>query len=327
MRVAASTCASGALARSVFADQNLPQNVRVQVAEASAFSVLLYGAGIWSKLTNKQHKMLSAAQAKPLRRIAGCHKPPVEGAKWTSNEEVRRALGVPEVVIVIAMLRVKLAARMSLRAPRYVIAMAQSVGAASWRGQVIAGLSFMREALRPKLDSLGDPVSCVAQWEEFWISWPHQWKQLAKATLKWAAVEPQEAASLAVKCGLMATINAGHETDEELLCVQCGKVFPSSRALLAHQAVAHQRRRPARDFVVTRFCPVCKGDYRSRLRAMAHVERGSVLCRQALDSGQIPRADPQVVREADDRDAAARRKARADGTCVTAGLPYIKGRI
>ena len=69
----------------------------------------------------------------------------------------------------------------------------------------------------------------------------------------------------------------------------------------------------------------CGNDYRTRLRALEHVERGSAVCRQAVPGGGlglVP-ADPAVVAAADDADRIWRYQARTEGRSELAGPPAL----
>ena len=107
------------------------------------------------------------------------------------------------------------------------------------------------------------------------------------------------------------------------VCTVCGKQFASQRGLMCHGTHAHGRQRPSACFVVTSVCPGCGNDYRTRARAMEHVERGSVRCRLAVvegGMGLVPH-DPAVVAAADDADRMLRHQARKAGRSELAGPP------
>jgi hypothetical protein len=112
-------------------------------------------------------------------------------------------------------------------------------------------------------------------------------------------------------------------------CTECDKSFATRRGLMCHGTHAHARQRPAARFVVSSVCPGCGNDYRTRVRALEHVERGSVRCRAAvLDGGLglLPH-DPEVVAAADSADRILRRQARAAGRSELAGPPALLLRI
>jgi hypothetical protein len=104
------------------------------------------------------------------------------------------------------------------------------------------------------------------------------------------------------------------------VCYDCGASFGSAVAVRCHAKHGHGRHRPAHPFGV---CPACGNDYRTRLRYLEHVERGSKVCRAAvLGGGSAPRPAEEVAAA----DAAARewrRLSRASGISELAGPPAI----
>jgi hypothetical protein len=106
-------------------------------------------------------------------------------------------------------------------------------------------------------------------------------------------------------------------------CETCGKEFRSQRGLLCHGTHAHGRQRPAAAFVLGPVCPGCGNNYRTRARALEHVERGSAKCRVAVLESGMPPAEPAAVAAADDADRIRRRQARQAGVSELAGPPAI----
>ena len=68
----------------------------------------------------------------------------------------------------------------------------------------------------------------------------------------------------------------------EFLCPECGDVFPEHGKLKCHRGKAHGVRWPAARFVRDGVCPHCRVNFHCRARAMAHLEKGSRRCREAL---------------------------------------------
>ena len=92
---------------------------------------------------------------------------------------------------------------------------------------------------------------------------------------------------------------------------------------MCHGTHAHARQRPSAKFVVSSVCPGCGNDYRSRVRAMEHVEQGSVRCRFAVlegGSGMLPHG-LEVVAAADAADRILRHQASKAGISELAGPP------
>ncbi len=135
--------------------------------------------------------------------------------------------------------------------------------------------------------------------------------------------------------GAVAAAEAGEDAEEQIAapvpaddlapprCEACGQVFRTKKGLMNHGTHVHGRKRPATQFVATSVCPGCGNDFRTRLRALAHVEQGSEACRVAvLESGLAP-LPPDVVEAADAADRAWRHQARIEGRRELAGPPAI----
>ena len=133
------------------------------------------------------------------------------------------------------------------------------------------------------------------------------------------AAGPAEQAAAASGAGPAGSIPA----ELSFVCTVCSKRFATSRGLKCHGTHAHSRQRPASCFVVSSVCPGCGNDYRTRLRALEHVERGSARCRVAVlggGLGLVPH-DLAVVAAADAADRVWRHQARISGVSELAGPP------
>ena len=149
--------------------------------------------------------------------------------------------------------------------------------------------------------------------------------QLAPAPAGDGGAAAGEAMELVAAQGLVGALAApaGVPVQQPFACQECGKEFLSQRGLLCHGTHAHGRQRPSAAFVLGPICPGCGNNYRTRARAMEHVERGSARCRTAvLEAGLVP-ADPVAVAAADDADRIRRRQARQAGLSELAGPPAI----
>jgi len=343
-RCRSASSASAALMRRVFAARGIPVTDRGHVAQACVTSRLLHGAGTWLTLSNAQLRKVRGQYTRPLRRIAGHDVPPEEGQRWPTAIQTLVATKQAPVEAHIAAARLRLAARISSKGTAAVRGMVQSRSGANWRRALIRDLGLMRVVLRGKLRELPEPAAAPAAWEAFWRQYPGAWAALIRKFMKTAAADP--AAFLAALEGLHQAGEAagsGEVEGEEVVppaaadvpmppaaaeepapqCEECGKVFASLRALKCHGTHAHGRKRPAAAFVVSAICPACGNDYRTRLRALEHVERGSARCRLAvLEGGMVPHS-PEVIAAADAVDREVRRHARAQGVSVYAGPPAI----
>ena len=110
-------------------------------------------------------------------------------------------------------------------------------------------------------------------------------------------------------------------TDEEVMCPErgCNAEFRHAPALASHRSLAHGWRHPLRSFIVGSICPVCKIDFRSRLRCLAHVQRSNVYCRTQLEAGAVPEAAPEALAQADADEQAFRVACRVHGVSLLAG--------
>ncbi len=116
------------------------------------------------------------------------------------------------------------------------------------------------------------------------------------------------------------------EDGDELLCAVCGKWFTTLTGLHQHSAMVHREfaaTARARQSVTGSVCPVCGGDYRSRVRLVRHLVHGSAACVAACAAGVLPVLDPQRVAEADECDRSARAKRRKAGLRDHDGLAFI----
>ena len=96
-------------------------------------------------------------------------------------------------------------------------------------------------------------------------------------------------------------------------CSQCGAGFRSERALSAHRTGAHGARTPWSTRIDgSGRCPICRGNYRTRLRVINHVRCSS--CRHRI--GEVDELPPAVLDALRAMDRAAIRGARKDGMSV-----------
>ena len=116
------------------------------------------------------------------------------------------------------------------------------------------------------------------------------------------------------------------EDADELLCDVCGKWFSTLTGLHQHAAMVHREfaaTARARQSVTGSVCPVCGGDFRSRVRLIRRLVHGAAACVAACAKGLLPRLDPQRIAEADQHDCQARAKRRKAGLRDHDGLPFV----
>ncbi len=71
--------------------------------------------------------------------------------------------------------------------------------------------------------------------------------------------------------------------------------------------------------------PSCGGDFRSRLRALEQLERGSAVCRVQLLGGLLQPRPQAEIEAADLADRQWRKRARALGVSELSGPPALRG--
>ena len=123
--------------------------------------------------------------------------------------------------------------------------------------ELVHALKLVAVVMKDKLASLPRPRVSPHIWEEFWNKWPGQWATLLRIFLARTVVEVTELGKKA-----QGTVHAtdGCERDQEWLCMQCGKCFPSRAACIGHQGV--HGRDPTRSLAAGLQCPVCRSKQR-----------------------------------------------------------------
>lgn len=158
--------------------------------------------------------------------------------------------------------------------------------------------------------------SAPGAWEEFARQWPAQWRALIRKFLAGQARDPARSVRYPFHAGASlppplpgppalpqappaaeALALLVYDTERvprdaaaaaqslHSVCPACDAAFASAAALAVHERLRHGRKRLGHRFVIDGRCPACAGDYRSRLRCLEHLERGSRACREALLGG------------------------------------------
>ena len=162
-----------------------------------------------------------------------------------------------------------------------------------------------------KLAILGAPGANFEAWSNFIVSWPAAFKELVDAFVVFESVADRSNASL----------SAQTSTCGRFVCMSCScKPFMTHKALLCHMRTKHQYRIRVKDFIgADAVCPVCKVQFSTRLRAIAHASekrcrgKSRVTCHDALLSGRYKPIQENVLRKLDDSDRQARREAVRSG--------------
>ena len=111
------------------------------------------------------------------------------------------------------------------------------------------------------------------------------------------------------------------------MCFPCGVIFKNTAAYRSHCARVHGLRHPLRKFCATSVCKACGCDFRSRLRCLAHIQRGSVSCRARYEAGEFPVATAMELAWADEEEQQWRRECRSSGRSVLSGPPRLSKEV
>ncbi len=92
----------------------------------------------------------NTAMLRPLRAIAGVHRPPDEGQQPVLNSVVLSRLRQPPPECALAHVRLSMASRVTASAPEYVPGLVQGPGGEVWRQAPIASMRLLVILVRPK---------------------------------------------------------------------------------------------------------------------------------------------------------------------------------
>ena len=209
--------------------------------------------------------------------------------------------------------------RRMLFAPLAVKALIQSNWGSKWRDEVLRSLAALRSTLGSKLASAPDPYMQPRFWESSAADNKAAWRGLLQKFLAITGEDP--VAWRATRELFWETVEAD-SSDDEIMC-SCGAVFRGQAALDSHRARAHGYRHHLRTFVPTSVCAACGCDFRSRLRCLAHVQRGSVACRLRFEAGEFQAASAAQLEWADAEEQQWRVECRRSGRSVLSGPPRL----
>ena len=263
--------AAVALGYSVLGDRAVPTKVRTCVARSTIHSRLLHQAGKWTCLSKTQLHLLHTRYSAPLGLILGQHKPPEPGTHRMRDDEILQTLKVPPLEAQLAVDKLRLAAQIATS--QQALSMVVSSAGTEWREELVQALELVAVVMKDKLTSLPQPRVSPHIWEEFWNKWLGQWATLLRIFLARTAAGVAEFGKKA-----QGTVYAtdGAERDQEWLCMQCGKWFPSRAACIGHQGV-HGRDPTARNAQFVRLSSICGNDCGDTF-GMAH----AVACKQRV---------------------------------------------
>ena len=111
-------------------------------------------------------------------------------------------------------------------------------------------------------------------------------------------------------------------------CTLCSpsRCFSSEKALASHRRATHSIKTEVRAYVDGSICPVCKVDFRQRVRVLQHLGDTRRPCRQRLFDGNYPRISEEAMLRLDEVDRHYRRQCQQEGyTGIIARDSAMKG--
>ena len=142
---------------------------------------------------------------------------------------------------------------------------------------MVKHLFYMSRVLSSKLGKLPDPTLNTAPWYDIAYLFP--------------------GASSAVDTSDVRREQLDGE-DIECQCDECSRVFSTYGGLTAHQAHQHGRVDWTRRYVGSTSCPVCCGEYWTRLRVRLHLKT-SKRCQAMIAYGCVPELSDDEVQKLD----------------------------
>ena len=241
-----------------------------------------------------------------LRRVVG---DPNFGEAKFNDLQVRELLGCPSLDCLLLRRRLLYFARLVQFAPGPLQAVLQyrhQGQALDWVVQICDDLQHVwRRA--PSCSRFPDPILYSDAWQDFIVSEPMSWRDMVHNIAYSTSV---------------CDAQSKHERTQDshcmpFVCNLCPSrpAFLTSKALKMHQRTKHTLRCPARLYVdESAICPICKTDFKQRLRCIAHLsDSRRTKCWDQLMQLAPPPLPAQRVEELDLADREARKTAKRKG--------------
>ena len=173
-------------------------------------------------------------------------------------------------------------------------------------GSPATDLSDMSKVMSSKLGMLPDPTLDTAPWCDMAHQFPGPWRPLVKL---YVSKRVEEATALDPSYVRRELIDG---EDTEYQCDECSRAFTTYGGLTAHQAHQHGRVDWTRRYAGGTSCPVCCGEYWTRVLVRLHL-KASQRCQAMIAHGGVPELSDDEVRRLDAQDLAQRRDNVAAG--------------
>ena len=366
-RLAGASASYSPVATKVFGSWQIDISTKLTLASSLVFSRLLYNVQTWSKWSVAAYRRLNAMYMTVLRRISG--KCRYNSSCDVSDRDVRSYLNMPSLQCLIIRSRLSLLGAVLRSGISSLAAMLATALTSSSDGCFVRlpWVQLVREDLTMlfgfhacKLSDLGCPTMYPKKWLVFIAEFPHEWSVYVKRFFNFSM--PLDIALLKkrrvpAKSGLDVQKSQAHldvnvfgrqpmrlemaDPPPPFRCLECsnGSVvvgFMTSRALHTRARVKHNKRNMLRFYLDgSGICPVCRTQFESRLRVLAHVSetrcrgKSRITCRSVLESGKARLIEASEVARLDELDRIQRRTARRAGrshakVCVPAKRSRVR---
>ena len=169
------------LARNVFLNEHLGEDVMSSLANSLLWPVLFQGAGTWRPVGTCWIKKLEAARVDVLRAMCGNFRGAGEGVM--TDAQVLRKAGLLPFQLQLRIERIKFAARLFGKAPEELRRLAADENGNdpdTWHGLLRQDLEQMALIMHKELGAM-PPYSCQPEeLHKLWADFPGAWKLLVK---------------------------------------------------------------------------------------------------------------------------------------------------
>ena len=261
-----------------------------RAALACVDGVLFSAAGWWSALSQRELLLLNTPRSRLLRAPASVK----TGPGGPTDAELRTQIKVPSTSLVMQAARLRYLPRLLRHGPPSPRSLLRLPSASQWRQTMVTDLSDKSKVLSSKLGMLPDPTLDTAH------QFLRPWRSLVKLYMSKRA----EDATALDPSDVRRELIDGEDT--EYRCDECSRAFTTYGGLTAHQAHQHGRVDWTRRYAGGTSCPVCYGEYWTRLRVRLHL-KASQRCQAMIAIGGAPELSDEEVRRLDAQDVAQRR--------------------
>ena len=307
-RAAAGMAAFAPIASKVLSNPLFSYAVRSCIGDSLVLSALLHNCKV-RVLKASELSIINAVYMKVLRRLAHQARYATGGM---TDFQVRELLGAPSIDCVMLRQRVSYLARLVASEHstlKSLIGARHPNGAmvSKWAAQLRSDLRRLWCGLEGVRAVLADPELAPGTWHEFMRAQP-------------AVVEGWLRDYIFLESVCDDKLEG--EVGDDLVCDICAHQstkqppkFKCARALLTHKRVVHGIRNHMRLFADRDgVCPICKGQYMTRIRLVAHLsDKRRTKCHDQIVEQSLPQLSPARVAELDEEDRVARRAAQRAG--------------